>query len=286
MTADQSFQQKIVGSASSVLSAIYQHPYLTKGFGVDQRLMSTFHHDPIFSLLMQTLLGLVANLYLPPLHHVADVGLVLQHIRDSLAAPQTRIGAFSSHIPAAVGSWRWNAFFIQSCRDLAAAHTVQCHSKDPPHHGRRFLVNDDLVFLIGVHLVAIDGLAADKLSLALLIPLDALDLLGDVLGVHIVHDGPERRDVVGAGLHAGVDAVQKRNVAHPMLRKVPLHIVAGHDVVTPQTAQVLGNDHVDLPGLNIADHSLKIRAVKVGTAPAIVNVGVINLQTVFLHKFI
>ena len=71
-----------------------------------------------------------------------------------------------------------------------------------------------------------------------------------------------------------------------MLREVPLHVVSGHDVVTSQTAQVLGNDHVDLLGFNIADHSLEIWAVKVGTAPAIVNVGIIELQTMFLHEFI
>ena len=99
-----------------------------------------------------------------------------------------------------------------------------------------------------------------------------LSRMGDVL-----HNGAEGRNIIGAGLHAGVNTVQEGNVAHPMLWKVPLHVVTGHDVVTSQTAQVLGNDHVDLLGLNIADHSLKIRTVKVGSAPAIVNVGVINL---------
>lgn len=99
-----------------------------------------------------------------------------------------------------------------------------------------------------------------------------LSRMGDVL-----HDGPEGGYVVGARLHAGVDAVQEGNVAHPMLREVPLHVVSGHDVVTPQTGEVFGDNHIDLLGLNIADHSLKIRAVKVCTAPAIVNVGVINL---------
>lgn len=108
-----------------------------------------------------------------------------------------------------------------------------------------------------------------------------LSRMGDVL-----HNCPERRDVVGCGLHAGVDAVQKRDVPHPLFREVPLHVVAGHDVVSAQTGQVFGDNHVDLLGLNIADHSLKIRTVKVGSAPAIVNVGVIELQTMFLHEFI
>ena len=92
--------------------------------------------------------------------------------------------------------------------------------------GRHFLVNDDLVFLRGMHLVAVHRLAADELPLPLLIPLDALDLLGDVLGVHVVHDGPERGDVVGGGVHAGVDAVQQGDVPHPVFRDAQRQIVA------------------------------------------------------------
>ena len=214
---------------------------------------------------------------MPPLHHIADVGLILQHIGNTLAAPKPRIGSFAAHVPATVGGRCRDALLVQHSGNLAAANAVQRHGKDPPHYGRNLLINDDLVLFGRVHFVAIYRFAADKLPLALLISLDTLDLLGDVLGVHIVHDGPERRNVVGCGLNAGVDTVQQGNVSHPLFWEVPLHIVAGHDVVTAQSAQVLGNDHVDLLGLDIADHSLKIRAVKVGTAPAIVNVGVINL---------
>ena len=274
---NQALQQKIIGTASGAFAAVHQHPHLAETLSVNQRLMGIFNHNPIITILMQTLLRLVADLHLPPLHHIADVGLILQHIGNTLAAPQPRIGSFATHVPAAVGGRCRDALLVQRSGNLAAANAVQRHGKDPPHYGRNLLINDDLVLFGRVHFVAIYRFAADKLPLALLIPLDGLDLLGNVLGVHVVHNGAEGRNIIGAGLHASVDAVQEGNVAHPMLREVPLHVVTGHDVVTSQTAQVLGNDHVDLFGLNIADHSLKIRAVKVGAAPAIVNVGVINL---------
>ena len=80
--------------------------------------------------------------------------------------------------------------------------------EDAPHYGRYFLVNDDFVLLCGMHLITIDRFAADKLSLTLLIPLDRFDLLGNVLGVHVIHDGTERGDVVGTGFHTSVDTVQ------------------------------------------------------------------------------
>ena len=48
-----------------------------------------------------------------------------------------------------------------------------------------------------MHLVAVHGLAADELTLPLLISFDRFDLLGNILGVHIVHNGTERSNVIG-----------------------------------------------------------------------------------------
>ncbi len=129
---------------------------------------------------------------------------------------------------------------VEECGDIPATHAGEGQGEDPPHDGSHFLVNHNLVFLRGVHLVAVDRLAADELPLALFIPLDALDFLGDVLGVHVIHDSPERRDIVCRGLHAGVDAVQQGDVPHTVFREIALHIVAGHDVVAPQPGQILG----------------------------------------------
>ena len=235
MAEDQSFQQKIIGSAAGVPAAADQQLHLLKGLPVNDRLMGPFHHNPVFRRLLEALFGLIADLDTAPLDHVADVGLIFQHFRDPLAAPQAGIGPGGSHLPAAVSCRCGDPLFVEGGCNLPAADSRKGQGKDVPHHRRHFLVNDDLVFLRRVHLVAIHGLAADELSLALLIPLDALDLFGDVLGVHVVHDGPERGDVVGGGVQPGVNAIQKGDVPHPVLWKVPLHIVAGHDVVPAQT---------------------------------------------------
>ena len=55
--------------------------------------MRPFYNHPVLSGLPQTLLGLVADLHRPSLYHVADVGLVLQHLGNALAAPKTGVGA-------------------------------------------------------------------------------------------------------------------------------------------------------------------------------------------------
>ena len=81
---------------------------------------------------------------------------------------------------------------IQCRCDLPAADPIQSHGKDPADDGGNLFVYDDLVLFGGVHLIAIHGLASDELPLALLIPLHGLDLLGNVLGVHIIHNGTKR----------------------------------------------------------------------------------------------
>ena len=92
--------------------------------------------------------------------------------------------------------------------------------------------------------------------------LDAGNLLGDILGVHVVHNGTERGNIVRGGIHARIDAVQQGEIAHPMLREIPLHIVPCHDVITPQAGEVFCNDHVDLFRLNVGNEPLKSGAVE------------------------
>ena len=135
-----------------------------------------------------------------------------------------------------------------------------------------------------MHLVPVHGLAADELPLPLLIPLDALDLLGDVLRVHVVHDGTEWGDVVGGRVHAGINAVQQGDIPHPVFWEVPLHIVAGHDVITAQTGKIFGDDHIDLFCFNIANHPLEAGTIKAGAAPSVIYISVEDGQSVLLNK--
>ena len=267
-------------------AAFHQQPHLAEGFGIYQRLVGSLHHNPVFSGLFQTLLGFVTDLHHASLNHISDIGFILQHFRDSLTAPQAGVGAAPSHTPSAVSCRGRYALLIESGGDFSAAHPIQRHGEDPPHDGCHFLVNDDLVLLRGVHLVAIHGLATDELPPALLIPFDGLDLLGNVLGIHVVHNRPEGGDVIGSGFHAGVDAVQQGNVTHTLFREVPLHVVTGHDVVAAQTGQVLGDDHIDLFGFNVRKHPPECRAVKGGSAVAVIDIGVVYGEPMLFYKFI
>ena len=62
--------------------------------------------------------------------------------------------------------------------------------------------------------------------------------------------------------------------------------MTGHDIISAQTGQVFSDDHVDLLGFDVTDHTLEIRSVKIGAAPTVIDISVINRQSMFLHKII
>lgn len=67
--------------------------------------------------------------------------------------------------------------------------------------------------------------------------------------------------------------------------EVALHVVAGHDVVAAETGEVFGDDHVDPLRLYVGYHALKIRPVEIGAAPAVVYVGVVDIEPLLPHEF-
>ena len=97
MAKNQPFQQKIVGTASGMSAAIEQHLHLLKGLFVDKRFMGTFYHHPIFRCLPDTFWGFIADFYAASLHHVANVGFILQYIGDPFTAPLAGVRSGSGH---------------------------------------------------------------------------------------------------------------------------------------------------------------------------------------------
>lgn len=139
-------------------------------------------------------------------------------------------------------------------------------------------------FLRGVHPIAEHGLSADELSLTLLIMLYAFDLFGDILGVHVVHDGAEGGDIVGGGINASIYAIQQGNVAHAVFGEEPLHVVPRHNVIASQTGKVFRDYHVDLFRLDVLNHPLKRRTLEGGSTPAIIDIGIVNGQALLADK--
>ena len=57
-------------------------------------------------------------------------------------------------------------------------------------------------------------------------------------------------------------------------------------MLTTKPGQVLGDDTIYFAAVHIVHHALKIRTIKIGAAPAIVYILVIDGKTLLLHKLI
>lgn len=96
-----------------------------------------------------------------------------------------------------------------------------------------------------------------------------LDLVAGVLGVPLVHDVQERREVVVGGLCA-VHAVVDGNEADALLGKNDLGVVAHLQIVPPEPAQVFDNQGGHMARFNLAQKGVEAGAVEVGAGVAIV----------------
>jgi hypothetical protein len=65
-------------------------------------------------------------------------------------------------------------------------------------------------------------------------------------------------------------------------REVDLDITAGLDIVTAQTAEILGDHAPDLSGFDIVDHTLESGAVEIAAGIAVVNIEGIVKHAVLL----
>ena len=65
-----------------------QHPlYRFKGATVYDRRVGIFYNDPLGLWQPDRLFGFIANLFVPSLYQIADVGLIMEHLIDRRAAP-------------------------------------------------------------------------------------------------------------------------------------------------------------------------------------------------------
>ena len=113
--------------------------------------MSALYHHPVPAFLLDVFFGLVVDLPSAALDHVADVGFILQHIRNAFATPQASVGAGIGRRQTSMSRQMGNFRFIKSNSNFPTDHAVQCHTEDPSHHQSCFLVNDNFVLPVLSH---------------------------------------------------------------------------------------------------------------------------------------
>ena len=157
-----------------------------------------------------------------------------------------------------------NAFGIQLFGNLSAGLSCNDFQEDPANNRSCLLVDDHLVLLRRMSLIAIRD-AAHILCLALLHTHCRFDLLREVFAVIIINEVFER-NVHTDGLAfmlCAVIVVIDGYEADAEEREDMLQIVTYLKVVSSETGEVFDNDATDLALLSVLYHTHKVRTIKV-----------------------
>ena len=204
--------------------------------------------------------------------HILRLGEDLSH---NIAAPIIGIGKFLLAFPDAlallteVHSRRFHRILKENTGNIVGAFALDGQSENAPHHGGGFLVDQPMVFVFRVFLVAIDGAVGGRLAGFSLDADGGFLLTAQIAQIPLVHDVEEGRKFI-AVLVITVHAVGDGNKVNAVLPEEHLRVKAGLQIVTPRSAHILDNHMGDLAHLNICNELLPCRPLKIASAPSVV----------------
>ncbi len=109
-----------------------------------------------------------------------------------------------------------------------------------------------------------------------------LYLAGQVLCIHIVQNVLERCNIVIIPI--GVDSVIYGNIPYPLTAEIHVGVIAGLDIVSAKSAQVLGNDKIDLAAVNVLKQSCKCRSIKIQPRITVVRIDLVDGESSFVAE--
>ena len=161
-----------------------------KQLPVNDSLMGALHPNPLFFGHVNQSLGLVAHLFPPSLEHNPGIHLVAEDAPDGGLVPQTvAVGHRVTAGPAVfrlVAGGIWDALVIEQFGDLLLAVALQGPSEDLPNHLGSLRLNNEMVVILRVFLIAVDGKSADVPPLPPLHVKNHADIFGQVLQIPLV----------------------------------------------------------------------------------------------------
>ena len=230
-------------------------------------LMGILENHPVLRRLLDGPLVLVRFLVGAEIDRVAHVLRLRQNIAHRGAAPCIRLRRVYAALPGSLSVFRQivrrtlHLVGHEDFGDLVAAVTLDAQTKDTPHHGGGVLVDEPVVlvrrvFPIAVNRVVRRGLArlAPRLIRGGLLP-------AAITQIPLIHDVEERGELA-AVLVAAVHAVANGDEAHAFLPEQNLRIEAGLEIVAPDAAHVLRQHRAHLPGLDVRNQPLPVRALE------------------------
>ena len=152
--------------------------------------MSSFHPIPLLLRTRLILLCFIRNTAVFPLHHIAYVHFVFQHIRNGVIFPQGADfllcrrfdDSFSPFIFRGIG----NTSVIEHSGNGRFPISLGKQRKNFPHNLRRLLINDEVPLSFWVFLIPIQCRSANMKSIFPPIPQNAPNIIGHILQIPFV----------------------------------------------------------------------------------------------------
>ena len=180
--------------------------------------VSVLHHDPLRLGEPDRPLGFIAHPFVPPLHQIPGIGLVVEHLVDGPAAPQRLIGRFPSQVAAVsvlllVRRGARHPLLVQNLCDLVGSHAAESHGVDPLHHLRRLRVDLKSPLHRWVFPVAIQRKGGNVLPLLPLVVQHRTDIDGQILQIPLVDQTVDLPGLFVGGI-VGIHMVHHLSLIH------------------------------------------------------------------------
>ena len=158
---------------------------------VDDGLVGSLHTIPLALRAGLVLLGLVGHAPILALHHVPNIDFVGEHIGDGEILPESAVFPLGLLVaqtvePLVLGGVG-DAPVIEHPGDSRLAVALRKEGEHFPDNGGGLLVNNQMAFLVGVFLVAVEGKGTDVEAVLPPVGEDASDVLRHILQIPLVH---------------------------------------------------------------------------------------------------
>ena len=221
---------------------------------------------------------------------IAHIGRVHQYLLDDLLCPAAvgvaRPLGLSAQIAKLTG--RRNSFFIQLAHDGARSGAAEKLCVDSLDNRRSLRIGFKPVLLCGRFPVSVGNHAGNVFAGQLLGMNRQRHLLGLVSGIEAVDQVLQRNQQAagGAVCFKAVITVNHRDEPHAHGREDVLQQVASLDIITGEAAEILDDQRLDFSLPNVGEQSLKLRAVRIGSSPAVVHIGIRQMKVRVLRYII
>ena len=269
----------------------FAYPFLVDGhhrvpnLTGDDRLMGALHTNPVLFGFAHQLFGLVGERPAFALDHVANVGFVAEHHLHGAFVPQMIDAAGIAAALALVIqlSGRLDALGVEGGGDFSECGARGPHSKHTADQRGSFLVNNEMVLVQRVPLVAVGRMGAHVFSVFRTGFFDGFHFFAGVTAVKLVEQVQKTHDIGAAVIFHGVDAVVERDKPAPDGGEQIIGVLSKLDVVPAKPGKVFNKDDVDASGFGVSDQPLDAGALEIGAAVAVINIYVYLVPALLPH---